>query len=61
MKKTMTWARWKQLLNASMPVALDVNGAILIAVGVSLIYGSAGVIVGGIASLIMAKHYFGGG
>jgi hypothetical protein len=44
-----------------MPIALDVNGAILVAVGVGLIYGPAGVIVGGIASLILAKHYFGGG
>ncbi|MEU1554324.1 hypothetical protein ABZ517_16595 [Streptomyces scabiei] len=44
-----------------MPIVLDLNGAILISIGISLIYGPAGIIVGGIASIILAKHFFGGG
>lgn len=59
----MKWtrARIRKTLNECMPIVLDVNGAILVSIGIGLIYGPAGLIVGGIASIILAKHFFGGG
>ncbi|MGW5467696.1 hypothetical protein [Streptomyces chartreusis] len=59
--KSWTRARVRKILNELMPIVLDVNGAILVSIGIGLIYGPAGIIVGGIASIILAKHFFGGG